>query len=289
VPCRFNQALHNPAPPRVLGQTLKGASLIIAATGDPVTQRRLAARALALGIPALFPALGEGTGGEIFVQLDSSLPCFFCWQGFREEDAGLHGVAALNIDAALAIVGFTAQLALGILDNDSEYAKRLRSAPGVAQPQLFVWIEDMLVPKPVPWREDCPFCPVGPSPLGPEAVEAWNRAEEARTGPTLSPPSPAPVQNSAPTSIGAELARFLLLVLGTLAPIGLILAMATKVDINHPDFGVAIVGFVCVLVFWAGAIAIIINFVIMSWKARGVIIALCIVALIIGGVTLAGK
>jgi hypothetical protein len=141
-----------------LDELLADADLIIAATGDPATQRRLGERALALDIPALFPALGEGTGGEIFVQLGPSLPCFFCWQGFRQENAGLHGVEGLNVDAALYIVGFTTQLALGTLDNDSTYAERLNPEPGEPRPQLFVWTGEQLAPKPAPWCEDCPVC-----------------------------------------------------------------------------------------------------------------------------------
>ena len=63
-----------------LDQLLADADLVIAATDNRTAQHRIAARALANDIPAIFPALYGDGGGEVFVSLCPSAPCLLCWE-----------------------------------------------------------------------------------------------------------------------------------------------------------------------------------------------------------------
>jgi hypothetical protein len=160
IPLAVNVSLSD----RELDQLLDGAYLIVAATGDPTTQRRIGRRALSLDIPTVFPSLAERNGGEIFVQFGPGLPCFYCWHRFRHASSALQGVSALNIDI-LPIASRATYLALGILDTDSDYADLLKPAPGQAPPQLFIQNNFVLGAKSIRKVRGCPACAVGPSSL----------------------------------------------------------------------------------------------------------------------------
>lgn len=139
--------------------------LVIAATDNREAQRRIGQRTLALDVLAVFPALDRRGGGEVFVQWGSEYPCFMCWDGFRPETAAPRAVSALNVDA-LTVIQDTVELAIGLLDEASEYSRLLRPQPDDPQPpQLFVRRRfASLEPRRVPWRSDCPSCAVGPAP-----------------------------------------------------------------------------------------------------------------------------
>jgi hypothetical protein len=141
-----------------LTELFTGVDLVIAATGHPRTQRRIADLALRTwGIPALFPAITGPFSGEVYLQLDRDFPCFRCWHRFRDENAGADAVTALNIDAALGIAGLTASLALGLL-NESADTDLLTPGPQGFQPQLFIQTRRAFAVKPVRRRRNCPSC-----------------------------------------------------------------------------------------------------------------------------------
>jgi len=179
LPIAIDDSLSN----REVDELLMDADLIVAATGEPAVQRRLGRRALALNIPAIFPSLAEAGDGEVFVQFDRSLPCFFCWQGFRDTDAGVHAVAALNIDA-LPIIERATHLALGLLDANCAYADLLWPDPGRDQTQLFTYSGGTPSAKSVLRRPNCPSC--GGSPPPPLS------RPPIPSGPPQSTPAPAP-------------------------------------------------------------------------------------------------
>lgn len=77
-----------------IDRLLQDADLIVAATDDREAQRRIARRALALDVLAIFPALYADSGGEVIVQSSPQLPCFFCWDGYRGRVRQARGVAA---------------------------------------------------------------------------------------------------------------------------------------------------------------------------------------------------
>jgi molybdopterin/thiamine biosynthesis adenylyltransferase len=170
-------------PDEVIDGILQDANLIIAATDNREVQRIIGRRALALDIPAIFPGLYERNGGEVFVQRSPRRPCFFCRDGFRPASETLRGVSATNPDI-LGIIALAGRLSLGILDPGSDYLQRLMrpNAGETATPQLFVDNGLGLARLTVPWRKDCPSCAVGPSPLRPDAIEAWQAAEARPRG-----------------------------------------------------------------------------------------------------------
>lgn len=142
---------------------LREADLVIAATGDDEVQRRIARRALALDIPALFPALYVMEGGEVFIQRSPQLPCFLCWDASRPASEPLHAVTALKVDA-FGITQLSVYLSLGILDGESSYAELFRPPRNDARPrQLFIQNQFGLAMQAVEFRRDCPACQVGPA------------------------------------------------------------------------------------------------------------------------------
>jgi hypothetical protein len=150
-----------------LDNLLRDADLLVAATDNREVQRRLGRRALALDLPAVFPALYESGGGEVFVQLLPGVPCFMCWDAFRPPEQQLRGVSALNVEI-LSLVQLAVYLSLGALDRHSEFARLLASAhPGHSAQQLFILTEAFapLATPLVRQRIGCPSCRVGPSPL----------------------------------------------------------------------------------------------------------------------------
>jgi len=173
---------------QVVDDLLHDADLIVASTDDRQVQRMLGRRALALDIPAIFPGLYERDGGEVFVQRSPRWPCFFCRDGFRLSTEALRGVSATNPDI-LGVIALASRLCLGILDPSADYLQRLmrRSAGETVAPQLFVDNGLGLARRTVPWREDCPSCVVGPSPMRSEAAEAWRAAEQERAQVSIAP------------------------------------------------------------------------------------------------------
>lgn len=146
-----------------LDRWLADADLIIAATDDRHAQRRIGRRALAHDIPALFPGLYEGHGGEVFVQQSPRQPCFLCWDAWRPADQTVRGAAAGNADI-LEIIALTTQLSLGVLDRSADYLRRLLAPErGSQPPQLFVRNDHTLARRAVPKRPGCSACVVGPA------------------------------------------------------------------------------------------------------------------------------
>lgn len=181
----------------LLDRWISDADLIIAATDDREAQRRIGRRALSLDIPALFPGLYEGQGGEVFLQRSPRHPCFFCWDAWRPADQAVHGAAAGNADI-LEIITLTTQLSLGILDRTSSYARRfLAPNHGAQRPQLFVKLRDadVLLRPSVRKRPNCPNCAVGPAP-----------------GNTWTPP-PAPAASPPSSNTGVVIAVILAITL----------------------------------------------------------------------------
>jgi hypothetical protein len=160
IPRKIDDAVSNGE----LDQWLADADLIVATTDEREAQRRIGRRALALDIPAVFPGLYEGRGGEVFIQRSPRQPCFFCWDGWRPGDQTVRGAAAGNADI-LDVIALTTKLCVGILDQTSNHRRFLAGEPGESQPpQLFIVNDYTTARRPVPRRPDCPSCGVGPAP-----------------------------------------------------------------------------------------------------------------------------
>jgi hypothetical protein len=150
-----------------LDDLLRDADLIVAATDDREAQRRVGRRALAVGVPAIFPALYRDGGGEVIVQLDPQFPCFFCWDGFRDNEQQLREVRALNA-IAQPIIRWATLISLAVLDPSSEHRRLLAAGRGQPPRQIFVDIPTQpLLMAPLLRRPDCPSCRVGPAPPPP--------------------------------------------------------------------------------------------------------------------------
>jgi ThiF family len=144
---------------------LENADLIVAATDDREAQRRVGRRALSLTVPAIFPALYGDEGGEVIVQLDPRAPCFFCWDGFRNNAERLRGVTALNM-TILPTIYTAIRLSLGILDPRSEYRQMMMRGSGQLPNQVFQLNGlGTLNMAPLIRRHNCPSCAVGPAPV----------------------------------------------------------------------------------------------------------------------------
>lgn len=161
VPTHVDDAMSN----KELDRLIDGADVVIAATDDRMAQRRVAERALANDVPAVFPALYENGGGEVFVSLGPGAPCLLCWEAFRPANADLRAVSALNVEA-LSVVALAVQLAIGVLDPTSSFARSFAPAPRERAPRtLFVLTAPFaaLQYATVPRRANCPMCQVGPT------------------------------------------------------------------------------------------------------------------------------
>ncbi|HST54334.1 MAG TPA: ThiF family adenylyltransferase [Solirubrobacteraceae bacterium] len=225
VPHKINSSISDD----LLDQWLADADLIVAATDDDNVQRRVARRALALGIRGIFPSLYPGVGGgEVIIQFDRQVPCFSCWDEFRENDAPLRGATALNV-AALPIIFVSLRICLGLLDTRS--ADREMMVAGVNRPpyQSFVLNRfGTLRSGHLTRRPNCLVC--GGSTL--------------RFALTPAPDVPAPLTMS-PAGIRSAIG-WLLVVALAIAPIGGMAAILEgSSDPNNPDFGTAILGFLC--------------------------------------------
>ena len=199
-----------------LDKLLEDADLIVATTDDRGAQRRIGRRALALDIPAVFPALYTNDGGEVFVQRSPRLPCFLCWDAHRPTDQRLRAVTALNADT-LALVQLAVHLSLGILDRNSEYARLLATSPPHPNPpQLFVQNRFALGTPPVSRRPNCPSCAVGPATGHPPP-----RQPPARPQPVASAPQTQVSSRGVLAALGAAAAVITLIVIlsgGSSAP-----------------------------------------------------------------------
>src|SRR6202034_673302 len=111
IPCKIDSTVSE----EQLDLWLADADLVIVATDDRLAQRRVMQSALALDVPALAPALYVPHGGEVIFQGGWELPCFGCWDYFRENEEQLRGARALAF-IAWPVVYATIDLSLGILD-----------------------------------------------------------------------------------------------------------------------------------------------------------------------------
>jgi ThiF family len=146
-----------------LDALLADADLIIAATDSRTAQRRVMQSALALDIPALAPALYVPHGGELIVQGNWDLPCFGCWDYFRENDEQLRGARMLGF-TAFPVIHATLDCSLGLLDPSSGHGE-IMTEPGSQVPnQIFTFDRlGTLDRAPGARRHDCPSCGGGPS------------------------------------------------------------------------------------------------------------------------------
>jgi len=152
----------------VLTDVISPASVVIVATDDLETQRRVAGLARAAEVPAIVPGIAaDGSGrGEAFLSLSEDEPCAECFDAFRPLGAPVRGAAAVALDAAPAVhLGFS--LTLAVLDPTSREAELLTPLrEGGPVPQLFrAWPPGAAALShaddgrtEVPWREDCPGC-----------------------------------------------------------------------------------------------------------------------------------
>lgn len=159
---------------RVFADVIEPAAVVIVATDELETQRRVAGLARHAEVPAIIPGIAaDGSGrGEAFVSFSENEPCAECFDAFRPAGSPVRGVAAVALDAAPAVhLGFS--LTLAVLDPTSREAELLTPLrEGGPVPQLFrAWppgaaelghADDGRTE--VSWRENCPGCggPVTP-------------------------------------------------------------------------------------------------------------------------------
>lgn len=151
-----------------IADLIEGSSLVIVATDDLETQRRVAGLARLAEVPAIVPGIAaDGRRGEAFLSLSEDAPCVQCFDSFREPDAPVRAAAVTAPDGYPAI-GLAFALTLAVLDPNSREAAELLTPlrPGGPVPQLFrAWppgapelrhADDGRTL--VEWREDCPGC-----------------------------------------------------------------------------------------------------------------------------------
>jgi hypothetical protein len=97
-----------------------------------------------------------------------------------------------------------------------------------------------------------------------------------------SPPLGPMPPSEGPTHVRLELARFVLVVLATVASSGILAALVSAGDLNHPDFGVVVVRDVCVMGCLIGLGATVFMFLRLSVRAQGIVFILCL-SLLVGG------
>jgi hypothetical protein len=124
-------------PNRRLIALFRDAALIVITTDDLRAQYRASRIAQAFEIPSVVPGLFREHGGEVFLGLGRTLPCFECYSRFRPQNAPLRAVAAAS-HASLAVEQAAVHLALGILDPTSRHAEIITGSRGSLEPrQLF--------------------------------------------------------------------------------------------------------------------------------------------------------
>jgi hypothetical protein len=119
---------------------------------------------------------------------------FFCWDAWRPADQAVRGMAGGNADI-LDVISLATKICIGILDQTSSYTRRflVAGARESQPPQLFIANDHVTARRPVSRRPDCPSCEVGPSPLRPEAREAWESAQRTRATPAPRPEPAMPL------------------------------------------------------------------------------------------------
>lgn len=186
---------------RSLDRLFQDADLVIAATDDRGAQRLVGQRALALNVPAIFPALYADGGGEIILQLNSRFPCFFCWDGFRDDEEQLRDVSASNLEVSPIVIE-TAKFCVAALDPDSPYAARVWPGGGVVN-QIFT-LDRLGRVRGAPMRRrrpGCPSCSIGPAPIRVDEGETWMPPPVSPPlGPTSRPPRRSQLQPTPATS-----------------------------------------------------------------------------------------
>jgi hypothetical protein len=213
-----------------LDTLIDDADIVVAATDNRRAQRRIAERALASDVPAVFPALYENGGGEVFVGLGPGSPCFLCWDAFRTTDQALRAVSALNIEAS-SIVSLAVQLTLGILDQSSAFARLLaRPRRDRPAPNLFAlpFPHGALQFAPVQRVPNCPMCQVGPSPA--RAATAWSGNLAASQ---LSDPVHALRENPALAWMGLGAAVIFIIAVATGNPLATLLMAGSAVGLPY--------------------------------------------------------
>jgi len=199
VPKHVNALPHNvdePLTDAELDALLDPADLIVAATGEREVQRRIARRALALDIPVVLPSLYLAGGGEVFIQTSPRHPCFLCLDGSRLSTEPVRGAEALPVDLT-PVIATAIELSYCVLDPESRYGSVTIPKHDESDRRLY---QHFVLFREAPRRrfaishqEDCPSCAVGPSPLRPDALRAWQEAQRIRsTGTSSSPPAPPP-------------------------------------------------------------------------------------------------
>jgi hypothetical protein len=194
----------------LLDPWLAETDLVVVATDKPRVQKQVGERALMLGIPALFPALYEGGGGEVIVQFTREVPCFGCFSAFRDATEPLQGMVATNF-SALPVIFTSLMLSMVLLDPKSEYGELIAEGPGRPPNQRFVLNSfGAFTPKPLPRRGDCPACGGGPAPLPDPRARTRQRASPTApsVGATEHAEEKCPLLISVPLAIYDAVAPF---------------------------------------------------------------------------------
>lgn len=248
VPRKVDNTVSN----RLLDSWLHDADLIIAATDDRRAQRRTGQRALALGIPSLFPGLYVEGGGEVIVQFDNQLPCFSCWDEFRDDNTQLRGAAASNF-LALPVIYTTVRLTIGIIDPQAEDERRLMQAGQGDPPYLVFGLNRFgtLESGFNTWRPTCPVC------HGRNAALVTEGTAQSATIPVSEVPTASmmvPPRDREP-SVGAKLGEKLAFVVGavafTVAPAG-VMELAFHAAKSHTNPALSVVSIPCAIWLLAG-------------------------------------
>jgi hypothetical protein len=153
---------------QIIADLIEDSAVVIVATDDLETQRRVAGLARLAEVPAIVPGIAaDGRRAEAFLSLSEVAPCLECFDGFREPDAPVRAAAVTAPDGYPAI-GLAFALTLAVLDPNSREAAELLTPlrPGGPVPQLFrAWppgapelaaADDGRTE--VAWRADCPGC-----------------------------------------------------------------------------------------------------------------------------------
>lgn len=241
----------------LLDRWLADADVVVAATDDHNTQRRIGRRTLLHGLPSIFPALFVEGGGEAVVQFDDQLPCFSCWDEFRPTTAPLRGAQAANY-LALPVIFTSLRLCLGLLDPAAPDREMMRA---VWPPYQVFGLNRFgtLHSARLEWRETCPSCLGRPPGAAEHRLSPPQPASQQQPQlPTIRLPNPA--QTSLPRSqprheattgqLTTKHRALLLPLLGLVASIGILAIVASTPHINNPSFGQALIGFACVVGFW---------------------------------------